>query len=113
MQWRAMKWRVVGLVVIVVVFAVGFAGYRADHHRTGETTGALVLVAKQLIPKGTPGSIVATNRMYEPTTVPPEEAEDGAVSDPSYLAGRTFVVDLVPGQQIVVSDFTAPGVGGG
>ena len=48
--------------MIVVVFAVGFAGYRVGHKPpTREHVGGPVLVAKQLIPKGTPASIVATD----------------------------------------------------
>jgi hypothetical protein len=109
MRWRAMKWRAVGLVVIVVVFAVGFAGYRVGHKPpTGRHVGTPVLVAKQLIPKGTPGSIVATKRMYTPTTPHPEDVEVGALADPSYLAGRAAAVDILPGQQLTATDFTAP-----
>ena len=66
------------------------------------------LVAKQLISKGTPGLIVATNGMYQATTIlPPKEVEDGAVADPSYLSGRVAVVDILPGQQLTATDFTA------
>jgi pilus assembly protein CpaB len=66
-----------------------------------------VLVAKQLIPTGTPGSIVATQSMYAPTTLPKKEVEVGAVADPSYLAGRAAAVDIFPGQQITATDFAA------
>ena len=66
-----------------------------------------VLVAKQLIPTGTPGSIVATNSMYAPTTLPKKEVEVGAVADPSYLAGRAAAADIFPGQQITATDFAA------
>ena len=31
--------------------------------------------------------------------------EDGAIADPSYLAGRASVVNILPGEQIVASDF--------
>jgi hypothetical protein len=103
-----MKWRAVGFVVIVVVFAVGLAGYRVGHsHRPppGENAGDGQLVATKLIPKGTPGSVVATNVMYAPVKLPEEEVEDGAISDPSYLRGRTSVVDILPGQQLTATDF--------
>jgi hypothetical protein len=104
-----MKWRAVGLVGVVVVFAAGFAGYRVGHKPpTVEHVGTPVLVAKQLIPKGTPGSVVATNGMYAATTPPVEEVEVGAVADPSYLNGRAVAVDILPGEQIVASDFGSP-----
>jgi hypothetical protein len=64
-----------------------------------------VLVAKRLIPKGTPGSVVVKNVMYAPTVLPPKEAEDDAISDPR---GRTATVDIFPGQQLTASNFTAP-----
>jgi Flp pilus assembly protein CpaB len=66
-----------------------------------------VLVAKQLIPTGTPGSVVATESMYAPTTLPRKEVEVGAISDPSYLAGRAAAVDIFPGQQFTATDFAA------
>jgi len=111
-----MKWRdeaagyAVGLVV-VVVFAVGFAGDSVGHKRArvsgSPQNSAPVLVAKKLIPKGTPGLIVATtNGMWAPTTLPINEVEDGALADPAYLNGRVSVADILPGQQLTVSDFT-------
>ena len=64
-----------------------------------------VFVAKQLIKKGTPGSIVAKNVMYAPLALPPKEVEDGTIPDPSCLARRTAAVDILPGQQLTVRDF--------
>ena len=97
-----------GLVVLVVVCAVGFAGYRAGHqHPAVEHACCPVIIATKLIPKGTPGSLVATNGMYAATMLPGKE-EDGAVSDPSYLAGRVAAVDILPGEQLTASNFTAP-----
>ncbi len=66
-----------------------------------------VLVAKQLIPKGTPGNIVASQSMYAPTTLPRKEVEVGSIADPSYLAGRAASVDIFPGQQFSAADFAA------
>ena len=81
-----------------------------DRYRSrvgGENAPTPVLVAKQLIPTGTPGSIVATQSMYAPTTLPRKEVEVGAISDPSYLAGRAAAVDIFPGQQFTATDFAA------
>lgn len=66
-----------------------------------------VLVAKQLIPKGTPGSLVASQKMYAPTTLPEKEVEVDAISDPAYLSGRASSVDIFPGQQLTATDFAA------
>jgi Flp pilus assembly protein CpaB len=66
-----------------------------------------VLVAKQLIPRGTSGSLIASQSMYAPTTLPRKEVEVGAVSDPQYLVGRAAAADVLPGQQFTAVDFAA------
>src|SRR4026209_1648641 len=96
----------IGAVVLAAILLVVYLDrYRA--RVSGENAPTPVLVAKQLIPTGTPGSLVATNSMYAPTTLPKKEVEVGAVSDPSYLAGRAAAVDIFPGQQITATDFAA------
>src|SRR5438067_2081043 len=67
--------------------------------------GPPVLVAKKFIPTGTAGSMAAKNVISVPT-LSPKEVEDGAITDPWYLAGRAATVDIFPGQQLTVSDFT-------
>lgn len=97
-----------GFLTVVVAFAVGLAVY-SDRYRARVHTGDIlppVLVAKQFIPKGTPGSLIASQSMYEPTTLPKKEYEDGAIADPQYLSGREAAVDITPGQQLTASDFT-------
>jgi Flp pilus assembly protein CpaB len=96
----------IGAVVLAAILLVVYL----DRYRArvgGRNAPTPVLVAKQLIPTGTPGSVVATNSMYAPTTLPQKEVEIGAVSDPSYLAGRAAATDIFPGQQITSSDFAA------
>jgi flagella basal body P-ring formation protein FlgA len=66
-----------------------------------------VLVAKQLIPKGTPSSLIFSQSMYEPTILRTSEVEVGAISDPAYLRGRVPVQDIFPGQQLTATDFAA------
>jgi len=96
----------IGAVVLAAILLVVYL----DRYRSrvsGRNAPTPVLVAKQLIPTGTPGAIVATNSMYAPTTLPRKEVEVGAISDPSYLAGRAAAVDIFPGQQITSADFAA------
>ena len=96
----------IGAVVLAAILLVVYL----DRYRArvgGRNAPTPVLVAKQLIPTGTPGSIVATNGMYAATTLPKKEVEVGAVADPSYLAGRAAAVDIFPGQQITATDFAA------
>jgi Flp pilus assembly protein CpaB len=96
----------IGAIVLAAILLVVYL----DRYRArvgGENAPTPVLVAKQLIPKGTPGSIVASQGMYAPTTLPRKEVEVGAVADPSYLAGRAASADIFPGQQFTASDFAA------
>jgi Flp pilus assembly protein CpaB len=96
----------IGAIVLAAILLVVYL----DRYRSrvsGEGAPTPVLVAKQLIPKGTPGNIVATQSMYAATTLPRKEVEVGAVADPSYLAGRAAAADIFPGQQITATDFAA------
>ena len=96
----------IGAIVLAAILLVVYL----DRYRSrvsGENAPTPVLVAKQLIPTGTPGNIVATQSMYAPTTLPRKEVEVGAISDPSYLAGRAAAADIFPGQQITATDFAA------
>jgi len=96
----------IGAIVLAAILLVVYL----DRYRSrvsGENAPTPVLVAKQLIPTGTPGNIVATQSMYAPTTLPRKEVEVGAVADPSYLAGRAAAADIFPGQQITATDFAA------
>jgi hypothetical protein len=107
---QTVKWRAVGFVSVVLVLAVGWAVYRADRHRAvvhgwDPRYVAPVLVAKQLIPKGTPGARIASQSMYQATTLPPKELKDGAISDLAYLRGRATAVDIYPGQQFTTTQF--------
>lgn len=96
----------IGAIVLAAILLVVYL----DRYRArvgGENAPTPVLVAKQLIPKGTPGSLVASQSMYAPTTLPRKEVEVGAIADPSYLSGRAAAADIFPGQQFTAVDFAA------
>jgi Flp pilus assembly protein CpaB len=96
----------IGAIVLAAILLVVYL----DRYRArvgGENAPTPVLVAKQLIPKGTPGTIVASQSMYAPTTLPRKEVEVGAIADPSYLSGRAASADIFPGQQFTAIDFAA------
>jgi Flp pilus assembly protein CpaB len=96
----------IGAIVLAAILLVVYL----DRYRArvgGENAPTPVLVAKQLIPRGTPGGVVASESMYAPTTIPRKEVEVGAIADPSYLAGRAASVDIFPGQQFTAEDFAA------
>ena len=96
----------IGAVVLAAILLVVYL----DRYRSrvsGENAPTPVLVSKQLIPAGTPGTLVASQSMYTPTTLPKKEVEIGAISDPSYLSGRAAAADIFPGQQFTATDFAA------
>ena len=94
----------IGAVALAAILLVVYLDRYRDRVG-GESAPTPVLVAKQLIPAGTPGNIVASQGMYAATTLPAKEVEVGAVADPSYLAGRAAVADIFPGQQVTATDF--------
>lgn len=97
MLWIATA--VLAAILLVVYLDRGRIGIE------GESAPATVLVAKQLIPHGTPGSLVVSRSMYASTAIPPQEVEVGAIADPAYLRGRTAAADIFPGQQLTSTYF--------
>ena len=89
-----------GAVLLVFV-----SNYRDSVKQSSEPV--TVLVAKDLIAKGTPGDQVAAQRMVERTDVQKDKLKDGAIDDPSVLKGRVAVDDIYPGQQLTAGDFSA------
>lgn len=65
-----------------------------------------VLVAKQTIAKGTPGSAVVGRSLFTATTIRESQLLEGAFSDPSSLTGRFATQEIVRGQQLTAADFS-------
>jgi Flp pilus assembly protein CpaB len=88
----------------VVVFV-----YIHNHDSSVKAGGqaATVLVAKSLIAKGTPGSAVATGHLFQAEQIRQSQLRQGAIADPSSLAGRVALRDILPSQQLTVNDFAA------
>jgi Flp pilus assembly protein CpaB len=96
----------IGAVVLAAILLVVYLDrYRA--RVSGRNAPTPVLVAKQTIRAGTPGTIVASGGMYVPSTLPRKDVVVGAISDPQYLSGRAAAVDIFPGHQITAADFAA------
>jgi Flp pilus assembly protein CpaB len=96
----------IGAIVLAAILLVVYL----DRYRArvgGGNVPTPVLVAKQTIPVGTPGTLVTSGLMYEPVTLPKNQVEEGAISDPTYFTGRAASVDILPGQQITAVDFAA------
>jgi Flp pilus assembly protein CpaB len=66
-----------------------------------------VLVAQDLIPKNTPGSVIASQNMYTISKLPQSRVENGAITDPNALKGQVAAQDLYPGKQLTQADFVS------
>lgn len=64
-----------------------------------------VLVARSLIEKGTPGTVVATKHLYELSSVPKSALQPEALVDPSALGTSVAVSNIYPGTQLTSADF--------
>ena len=79
-------------------------------HRYRESVGTAtqpmtVLVAKDLIEKGTPGNIVGSDGLFQAVTTPRSEVKEGAITDPAVLRDKVAVADVYPGEQLTASAF--------
>lgn len=96
----------VGAIVLAAILLVVYL----DRYRArvgGANTPSPVLVAKQVIPKGTPGDVVQSQLMYQATTLPRREVDIGAIDNPALLAGRAAAVAIYPGTQLTDAMFAA------
>jgi Flp pilus assembly protein CpaB len=93
------------IVLATILLIVYLDRYRA--RVGGNNAPTPVLVANRTIPAGTPGTIVASQTMYAPTTLPKKEVEEGAIADPQFLTGRAAAAEILPGQQLTALDFAA------
>jgi Flp pilus assembly protein CpaB len=89
-------------VLAAVVFVAYLSRYRTSLKTSSEPI--TVLEAKSFIEKGTPGNIVGTQDLFQKTTTPKGEVQEGAISDPESLRGLVAVDDIYPGEQLTLSD---------
>jgi Flp pilus assembly protein CpaB len=94
----------VAAVLAAILLVVYLHSYRSSVNSGSRPM--TVLVAKSLIPKGTSGSIIAQQTLYQVTTVPKDQLKDLAIVDPKALTDRVTVADVFPGQQLTANDFT-------
>jgi Flp pilus assembly protein CpaB len=95
-----------GLAAILVFAAINSA--RKDG--TASTAARTVLVADQVIPKGSSGESIARQHLFRVARVNDQALVAGAVADVSALKDKVATQDIYPGQQISTQVF---GGGGG
>lgn len=89
------------------VLLLAMARYR--HSVAAGTQAATVLVASQVIPQGTSGAAIATGDMFRPVRVAANQLSAGAVVDARSLVGKVLTHNVLPGEQLTLSDFSSNG----
>jgi Flp pilus assembly protein CpaB len=96
-------------VLALAVLLVFMNGYKKSVDDGSQPV--TVLVARETLPKGTPGDVLAQKGMFQATGLKREQVKEGAITDPASLRGLVAVHDLVRGQQLTTADFVRPGNG--
>jgi pilus assembly protein CpaB len=89
------------------VLLVAAVNYRHSVDLSGQPE--TVLVASTLIQKGTPGDIVSGQQMFKAERIVARQVTGGAIADASAIQGKVAAIDIRPGQQITLSEFTTGG----
>jgi Flp pilus assembly protein CpaB len=94
----------IAAILAAVIFLVYLNRYRQSVNES--SSAATVLVAKNLIPKGTSGEAIGEQGLFQVVETTKGQLLDGALVDPAALRGRVVVADIFPGHQLTVADFT-------
>jgi Flp pilus assembly protein CpaB len=97
----------VAAVLAAILLIVYLHSYRSSVNSGSQPM--TVLVAKSLIPRGTSGSLIAQQGLYQVTSVPKSQLKQLAITDPKALTGNVTVADVFPGQQLTANDFSIEG----
>ena len=96
----------VGAALLAGVAILVYLNQYRDRLQAG-TTPVTVLIARQTIPKGTPGSVVASKAMFTATTIRESQLREGAFSDAASLAGKVATGEIYQGSQLTAAEFSA------
>lgn len=104
-----------GTIALACIAAVLSAGallaYLSNYRESvkAQMQPVRVLVAKSLIEKGTPGSVVGSQELFQVTDFTEDDVTPGAITDPKALDGLIAAQDIYPGQQLTGETFSATG----
>jgi len=94
-------------VIAAAVIVVAMQRYRQSVNAQGQPE--TVLVATQLIQKGTTGEAIARGDLFHPTQILAKQVTAGAIADTAALSGKVATVNIYPGQQLTLADFSTSG----
>ena len=86
-------------LLIALLAGASILLYLNSYRESLKSQGALVtvLVAKETIPKGTAGSVVAAKDLYTATTIRESQLLEGAISDPATLRDKVATREIFEG----------------
>jgi Flp pilus assembly protein CpaB len=99
------------LAALAALAALGVLLMFMNNYRSSVQSGASdarVLVADRFIDKGTSGDAIAEAGLFQAVTITDDDAVEGAVTDPSAIAGQVLTEPVTEGQQLSAAAF-APG----
>src|SRR5919201_855001 len=99
----------IGVAAACAVLAGAVIAVYLNHYRHSVSRLAApvrVLVAKQTIEKGTPGTAVTADGLFSTTTIRQSQLREGAFSDTASLRGRYATREILRGQQLTATDFS-------
>lgn len=105
------KGTLIAALLIALLAGASILLYLNSYRDSLKAQGALVtvLVAKQTIPKGTAGAVVASKDLYTVTTIRESQLLEGAMSDPATLRDKVATREVFEGAQLTSTDFGAAG----
>ena len=114
-DWRKLLSTRRGTTVVAVVCTLIAAGiivfamhrYRQSVNASGQPE--TVLVATQLIQKGTTGTAIVSGHLFHSQQIVAKQVSAGAVADTSTITGKVATADIYPGQQLTLADFASSG----
>ena len=101
----------IAALLVALLAGAAILLYLNSYRDSLKAQGALVtvLVAKETIPKGTSGSVVAAKDLYTVTTIRESQLLEGAMSDPATLRDKVATREIFEGAQLTAVDFGAAG----
>ncbi len=101
------------IAVLSALIAGGILVYALKQYRQNVNSTAkpvTVLVATELIEKGTSGDAIGVEQMFKPTRMGAKQALPGALANAASLHGEVAAADIYPGEQLTAADFAAGGL---
>lgn len=87
----------------ILMFTLG--RYKSQVHTVTQQT--TVLIATGEIQKGTSGDMIAAQKLYKATPIAATQATAGAITNAAELGGETAQENILPGEQLTASEFSA------